>query len=123
MDDLAIFYKKKYDFLFDFNLEILYVILNLLEVNVNVRLTDEYIPIAGKNVNDMRELIHPKKPYQADPDFTPFFYNQVFNYRHGFLPNLSIIDLIFNEGSEAVEVLKKKYPFKIVPRLGNLNLQ
>ena len=105
-DDIAGFYKRKYDFLFDFNMEILHVILRLLEVNVNIGLTDEFVPVAGNNTDDLRDLIHPKKSYRKDPSFSPVFYNQVFGYRHGFLPNLSIIDLIFNEGPGAVEIVK-----------------
>ncbi len=105
-DEIAGFYKKKYDFLLDFNMEILHVILKVLEVNVNIGLTDEFVPVAGNNVDDLRDLIHPKKSYRKDPSFSPVFYNQVFGYRHGFLPNLSIIDLIFNEGPGAIEILR-----------------
>ena len=55
---------------------------------------------------DYREVIHPKKDYtEVDKDFLPKPYYQVFESRHGFLPNLSIIDLLFNMGPESVLVL------------------
>ena len=49
---------------------------------------------------DFRDTIVPKNP-PHDPDFTPRPYYQVFAQRHGFLPNLSVIDLLFNMGNEA----------------------
>jgi len=107
IDDLAGFYTEKYDFLFDFNIEILNKILSLLEVSVTIRLTNEFNPVAAENVDDMRDFIHPKKPYQSDYAFSPVYYKQVFSDKHGFLANLSIIDLIFNEGPGAVEILRK----------------
>ncbi len=50
---------------------------------------------------DFREVIRPKHP-QPDPDFVPSRYYQVYEQKHGFQPNLSILDLIFNMGREAV---------------------
>lgn len=48
----------------------------------------------------------PKLPYDTDPAFHPVPYFQVFGLRHGFLPNLSIIDLLFNMGPESRLVLR-----------------
>ncbi|KPK87943.1 MAG: hypothetical protein AMS27_00900 [Bacteroides sp. SM23_62_1] len=107
IDGIARFYEKRYDYLFDYNLEILYAIIKMLDVEVTIGFTDEYIADNHGNFEDMRELIHPKKPCLSDPAFSPVGYDQVFNSRHGFIPNLSIIDLIFNEGPGAVEILKK----------------
>ena len=57
---------------------------------------------------DFRESIHPKKDFRTtDPEFSPQPYYQVFEYKLGFLPNLSIIDLLFNMGPESLLVLKK----------------
>lgn len=50
---------------------------------------------------DYRDAIRPKHPL-TDPSFVPRPYYQVYQQRHGFLPNLSILDLLFNEGNEAV---------------------
>ena len=45
--------------------------------------------------------IRPKNP-EADPDFEPKPYYQVYQQKHGFLPNLSILDLLFNMGPESI---------------------
>ena len=52
-------------------------------------------------IQDFREAIRPKHPV-PDPDFQPRPYYQVFQQKHGFLPNLSILDLLFNMGPEAI---------------------
>jgi hypothetical protein len=107
IDDIARFFEKRYDFLFDFNVEILYTVLKMLDLKITVGFSDEFIPDVNENIDDLRDLIHPKKPYQDDPVFSPVVYNQVFSNKYGFIPNLSIIDLIFNEGPGAIEVLRK----------------
>ena len=50
---------------------------------------------------DYRDVIRPKHPL-PDPSFVPRPYYQVYKQKFGFLPNLSILDLLFNEGNEAV---------------------
>lgn len=50
---------------------------------------------------DFREAINPKHP-QPDPDFDPKPYYQVYQQKHGFLPNLSVLDLLFNMGPEGI---------------------
>jgi len=60
------------------------------------------------NCLDFRNNIHPKaRCYHPDPAFVPVRYQQVFQERYGFISNLSIIDLLFNEGPMAGEVLRK----------------
>jgi hypothetical protein len=56
---------------------------------------------------DYKSKIHPKEKFNADDGhFIVKSYNQAFAERYGFLPNLSIIDLIFNEGPGAGDVLR-----------------
>ena len=114
-DDIRPFYEKKYDFLFDFNMEIMEKMIELLDIRPNVKVTDEYVrklevgseeleAVGEKTPNlikDFRDAIRPKKPL-PDPDFTPKRYYQVYEQKHGFLPNMSILDLLFNEGNEAI---------------------
>ena len=60
------------------------------------------------HLKDFRERIHPKKDFRLeDPEFFPQPYYQVFQERLGFLPNLSIIDLLFNMGPESLLVLQQ----------------
>ena len=55
----------------------------------------------------IRFLIHPKKDFSRDIEFHPRPYQQVFSGKHGFLPNLSILDLLFNEGPNARNILEQ----------------
>ena len=95
------FYSKKYEFLFDFNLEMLEMILKLLKIKNDISATGVYNKSLS-NAVDLRDKIHPKKEKII---LTPR-YSQVFEEKHGFIPNLSIADLLFNEGPETVHYLK-----------------
>lgn len=105
-DGLKPFYHKKYKFLVDFNLEIQNVLLELLELQVDYKFTEEYHHKMTYEFDDFRDKINPKKK-DYDPEFKPVNYIQVFQEKYGFLPNLSIIDLLFNEGTNAQEILIK----------------
>ena len=97
-DDLQPFYEKKWDFLWDFNWEIQLKILELLDLDLKIQLTEQYQPSLDLAVVDLRENIHPKKVTQAT-EAKPYY--QVFEQRFGFQPNLSVIDLLFNMGNES----------------------
>lgn len=101
-DDLAPFYQKPYTFLFDFNEALRILFCELLDLQPQVRYTETYTPTAA---HDFREAIRPRHPAD-DPAFRPLPYYQVFGEKHGFLPNLSIVDLLFNMGPEALLVLR-----------------
>ena len=58
---------------------------------------------------DFRPSIHPKHDFSADKEFVATPYYQVFQHKHGFLPNLSIVDLIFNMGPESLLVLRDSF--------------
>jgi hypothetical protein len=100
-DDFITFYEKKYVFLFDFNEALRRLVCELLDMQPDVRYTATYV--AGVP-NDFREAIRPRRP-PDDPAFRPKPYCQVFRSRFGFLPNLSIVDLLFNMGAESLLIL------------------
>ncbi len=119
-DDIRPFYEKKYDFLFDFNVEIMEKMTELLDIRPNISFTGGYIKSEEGSVKredwreeseerrekseelmDFRDVIRPKKPL-SDAEFIPHRYYQVYEQKHGFLPNMSILDLLFNEGNEAI---------------------
>ncbi len=135
-DDIRPFYEKKYEFLFDFNMEITEKMIELLDIRPKISITDEYIlskerkgeneelkgeyeafcgitdhkvqssnlKVQSKDVQsivDFRDAIRPKKPL-PDAEFTPQRYYQVYEQKYGFQPNMSILDLLFNEGNEAI---------------------
>lgn len=103
-DDLIGFYKKKWNFLWDYNIEIQQKILDLIDIQPVVKLTDKYSKDLSDEIFDLRLVIHPKK--EAVFACRKSYY-QVFTQKFGFQPNLSILDLLLNMGSEAVFTLKK----------------
>lgn len=101
-DDLLPFYEKDWTFLWDFNTAIQSKMLDLFDLQVDIRLTKEYKVDFDENVLDARNSIHPKK--ETDTGSLKNYY-QVFEQRFGFIPNLSSIDLLFNMGNESILVL------------------
>ena len=106
-DDLRPFFTQRWDYLLDFNEAIREKLCELLDIHPIVRYTNTYTATSldasasGTHVLDFRSSINPKHP-APDPDFKPRKYYQVYDAKHGFLPNLSIIDLLFNIGPEAI---------------------
>jgi len=103
-DDFRKFYEKKWTFLWDYNQELLTLVLELLDIDINIHITSNF-QANYVDVNDFREIIHPKKEIilHSKP------YYQVFENKHGFLQDLSIIDLLFNMGNESVFYLLPEY--------------
>lgn len=107
-DDFQPFYEKKHKFLFDLNEELREMICRLLDIDCEVKLTENYIAEVSPNDKDFRDAIHPKKDWKlVSSDFQPEPYYQVFDQKFGFTPNLSIIDLLFNMGNESLIILNK----------------
>ena len=105
-DDIRPFFEKKWKFLFDFNVEITYMLCELLDLRPNFKPTNRFIPIEKNNdfigeYTDFREVIRPKHPL-VDKDFVLKPYYQVYEQKIGFQPNLSILDLLFNMGNESI---------------------
>jgi hypothetical protein len=99
-DDIRLFFEKRYEFLIDFNEAIRQTVCDLLDIHPNVSYTSDF-SLQPSAIDDYREVINAKHP-QADADFQPRRYWQVFEDRHGFQANLSILDLLFNMGNEAI---------------------
>ena len=129
-DDIRPFFEEhRWKYLLDFNLDITHTLCSLLDVRPDLTLSDHYIDAdesicgggglngAVEGVNgaaeslgsssasslfvDYRDTIRPKHPL-PDAEFEARPYYQVRAQRHGFLPNLSVLDLLFNEGPEGI---------------------
>lgn len=98
-DDIRPFFEKHWEFLLDFNESVRLKMCELIDIQPNVSYTKEFV--SEENMASFRDVICPKHP-QDDPDFTPRRYYQVYEQKHGFLPNLSILDLLFNMGPESI---------------------
>ena len=109
-DDLEWVFQKRTRFLIDLNQDILKILIDYLGINKKIILSEKFINSASKP--DLRDLISPKKDIKKDPYFKPVSYTQVFSTRHGFIENLSILDLIFNTGPESINILKKSFTDK-----------
>lgn len=101
-DQLEPFYNKRIDHLLEYNTELFKVLLGILGLEKKIRFTDHY----SKNPEsfmDNRGLVNKKMNSNsiAYPE-----YQQTFHPKFGFLPDLSIIDLIFNLGPEAIDYLQ-----------------
>ena len=99
-DDLAPFYEDKHEFLFDYNEQYLQLLLKLLKIKAAITYTETY-EAAYPALIDLREVISPKR----EPVFVQKPYFQVFEENHGFIKNLSIVDLLFNQGPQALNYL------------------
>lgn len=103
-DDIRPFFEKEWTFLYDFNAEICAKMCELIDIEPHVEPTAGYMfsdEAEGMGIDDYRDAIRPKHS-MPDPMFAPRRYYQVYEQRHGFQPNLSILDLLFNMGTESV---------------------
>lgn len=103
-DEFYPFYFTPQENLFNFNLGLLKLILELIGLNPDVVLTSEF---TYPNEGDIREMIHPKResPFIEEYKEKRGHYHQLFAPKLGFIPNLSIIDLLFNEGPNSISYL------------------
>lgn len=102
-DDIRPIFEKKQKYMLDLNLEIHEIITSCLGVTWDYSKSTEYLKEVGSEVMDFRALANGKKDANQ---FEP--YVQVFDDKNGFLNNLSILDLLFNEGRSAVAYLQRQ---------------
>jgi hypothetical protein len=116
-DEIEELYKTRFEFLVDWNLACFKWSLKQLRLAVEVSLTDRYQPVyTPEEGADWRGKFLPKNRVAdsgmltavtpADRVSVPIRYRQVFEERAGFLPGLSILDLLFCEGKEAIRYIR-----------------
>ena len=99
-DDFIKLYSEKEKFLADFNIKCIRLISNLLDLDLDYKISGEYVEKTN-DIIDLRDLSNARKEKKID---TPK-YIQVFESKHGYINNLSIIDLIFSEGPNSVSLI------------------
>jgi hypothetical protein len=105
-DDFNSLYNEMPEKLFDLNHRLLGYFLTQMSLGSHLHFTEVFEKSPG-DLSDFRQSIQPKpRLNKPDKNFIPVPYQQVFQERYGFLPNLSIIDLLFNEGPNALQVIK-----------------
>lgn len=103
-DDIRPIFEKKHTFLLDLNFETLEFVSKCLRIKFDFDTTTEYFhEVDANTVLDLRPLVNGKKDNSVFESYT-----QVFGEKHGFLNNLSILDLLFNEGKYALDYLKNQ---------------
>lgn len=105
IDEFLAYFSKKTNFLFDLNLEIIHTVLDILEINKEVKLSNHFVDV-DKYDYDLRYKIKPKKQNDVLTRIVNVPYYQSFNDRFPFTPDLSIVDLLFNLGHESYGYLK-----------------
>ena len=109
-DELFAILDSRPELMLDFNTQILKFFLRKTGIPADIRFTSEWeaVTIEGHKVTDLREAIHPKRPNSILKDLgleRPYW--QVFSPKHGFIPGLSIMDLLFSEGPDSICYLKE----------------
>ena len=101
VDDLAHIFEKKYTYLQDINIDTFLFVSEALQISSNFKKTSSYTEVLESN--DFRNLAAIK----TQPKNLVEPYIQIFDDKHGFLPNLSILDLLFMEGPNSISFLEK----------------
>lgn len=103
-DVLSPIFQKKHRFLIDLNFETIEIVSKCLAMKLTYALSEEYFHEVKNSQLDFRSLVNGKKdPSKFDN------YTQVFGEKHGFINNLSILDLLFNEGRYTLDYLKNQH--------------
>ncbi|MFV8372517.1 WbqC family protein [Flavobacterium sp. LB2P74] len=103
-DDIRPIFEKKYTFLLDLNFEVFAILSKCFRLKLDFTNTTEYLhEVDTTAITDFRALVNGKKDLSLFESYT-----QVFDDKHGFINNLSVLDLLFNEGKYALDYLKKQ---------------
>lgn len=100
-DDILQVFEKKHEFLLDLNLQTHEIVSDCLQLENSILSTQKY-EVKPENIEDLRFFVDAKK----EPSYPFKAYTQVFDNKHGFLTNLSVLDLLFNEGTTAIDYLE-----------------
>lgn len=107
-DEIKSFYINKHQFLLEYNLNQLNMLLKILRINKKIQISSVFEKKITKSI-DMRNAIHPKIDFNNDSKIKALLevpYYQTFENKLAFTPNLSILDLLFNKGLGTLDYLK-----------------
>ena len=97
-----VFMERKYEFLYELNQELLLLLIKTIGIETKITFSENYLKIYD-NAIDYRDKMSSKQPFSLNFEK----YIQVFSDRHEFIPNLSILDLLFNEGPNTINYLRR----------------
>ena len=100
-EKLICLYKKREKYLVDFNLKSINILFEMLQIDLKYDFTNSY----QENYSSISDYRINSENFNSN-DIKIDKYTQVFQSKHGFINNLSVLDLIFNEGTNAINFLK-----------------
>ncbi|MGD0582035.1 MAG: WbqC family protein [Bacteroidales bacterium] len=107
-DEIKSVISAGHELLIDLNLQSIRTALKISGITTPVGYTEYFEKPSGESY-DFRYILSPKQPDSLSK-FSFAYYLQVFTDRHGFVPGLSILDLLFNSGPDSSDLLKKITP-------------
>lgn len=102
-DDFVGLFENQPTFLMDFNLKCMEVVFDCLDIDFQFEFTEEF-QLHPKDISDRRQLVISKRKQYSE--LLPYI--QVFQAKYGYLSNLSILDLLFNQGPSSLDYLKSQ---------------
>ncbi|MGB6268239.1 MAG: WbqC family protein, partial [Olleya sp.] len=102
-DEIQPLFELKSDFIFDHNVKCFEVISGFLQLDITPKFTTTF----NKNPEDLKDF-RPLANARQEKKILLEPYTQVFNSKHGYINNLSILDLLFNEGTNALSYLESQ---------------
>jgi len=103
---------KRHNFLIDLNHDLLTLICKFLNLKKSFEYIDEK-RLKSYDFDDFRNIVDPKFFYSSRKIYTPYQYKHVFG--KDFVPNISIMDLLFSEGPNSLEIINNSDSFEIKP--------
>lgn len=96
-------FRHRPEYLFELNISLWHWLESSLKISVNYSLSDDYMAHP-----DSHTLIDWRNKWRSRRDLNDTkAYAQVFEYRHGFVSGLSVLDLVFCCGPESIAILKE----------------
>ncbi len=107
-DDIFAVLDGNHESLFDLNLKLIELCNELIGISTPIEFTSEWLESTGVECIDLRAAIHPKSKERNLLERMQIEkpYYQVFSNKQGFISNLSILDLLCNEGPNSISFLK-----------------
>jgi len=102
-DDLQPLYEKKYTYLIDFNWACWQILIDFMQLEIVPQKTSSFHLSYPVETNDLRGFAQAKRKHKTEA----LKYAQVFEEKLGFIPNLSILDLLFSEGPNTGVILEE----------------
>ncbi len=97
-DEFKPFYENQFEFLLDYNTQLLQTILHILRIKKQIDFSTQF-EIKPVNVIDLRSL---SEVQTNAPSIKPYY--QVFSDKLGFTPNVSCLDALFNVGLDVIDI-------------------